>query len=163
MVASILALYINKKFGRKVSLLITAVISITGVVIELTSTIGNPRFSQFVVGKTVASVAMGLAANIVPIYLAETSTSSARGFGINMYQNVLIIGFCLASGVVYASAKRADSGSYLIPIGLQLASPLAMLCLMPLLPESPRWLVWNKYAVPLPIYSWNQASYFYQC
>ncbi|KAL2866576.1 general substrate transporter [Aspergillus lucknowensis] len=143
MVASIFAVYINKALGRKLSLVVTGVISIVGILIEITSGIGCPRFAQFVVGKTVASIAMGLCANIVPIYLSETSTDAARGFAINMYQNVQIIGYCLAAGVVYASAKRADAGSYLIPIGLQLFAPLLMILLSPLLPESPRWLVWN--------------------
>ncbi|KAJ3527498.1 hypothetical protein NM208_g10672 [Fusarium decemcellulare] len=144
MVGSILAVYINKALGRRWSLVITGFVSLLGVLIEMTSAVGSPRFSQFVVGKTVASVAMGLSANIVPIYLSETSTASARGFAISMYQNVLIIGFCLAGGIVYATAKRDDAASYLIPIGLQFVAPVAMILFSPFLPESPRWLVWNR-------------------
>ncbi|RSL93554.1 hypothetical protein CDV31_014654 [Fusarium ambrosium] len=144
MVGSLLAVYVNKNLGRRWSLVITGLISIIGVTLEITSTIGDPRFSQFVAGKTVASVAMGLCANIVPIYLSETSAAAARGFSINMYQNVQIIGYCLAAGIVYASAKRDDAASYLIPIGIQFFAPTAMVLLSPLLPESPRWLVWNK-------------------
>ena len=153
-----MAIYLNKALGRRWTLMVTAIISIVGIVIEMTSSIGSPRFSQFVVGKVVASIAMGLAANTVPIYLSETSTAAARGFAINMYQNVLIIGYCLASGIVYASAKRTDSGSYLIPIGLQLISPLLMVFLLPILLESPRWLVWNRLVTSTSLpdrYIWN--------
>lgn len=124
--------------------MITGLISIVGVVLEMTSVPGGrPRFSQFVIGKTIASVAMGLAANIVPIYLSETSTSSARGSTINMYQNIQIVGFVVAGAVVYASAQRMDAAAYLIPIGVQLLAPTTMVLLSPLLPESPRWLVWK--------------------
>lgn len=144
MIGSVLAIYINKSLGRNRSLVITGLISIIGVVIELTSAIGNARFGQFVAGKTIASVAMGLAANIVPIYLSETSTAAARGFAVNMYQNVQILGYILAAGAVYASTKRKDSAAYYIPIGLQLFAPIFMVLLSPFLPESPRWLVWNK-------------------
>ncbi|KFY87336.1 hypothetical protein V498_07207 [Pseudogymnoascus sp. VKM F-4517 (FW-2822)] len=144
MVGSLLALYINQRLGRKMALVLTGMISIVGILLEVTSGIGShARFSQFVVGKSVASIAMGLAANIVPIYLSETSSSAARGSAINMYQNVQIIGFVLAAGVVYASTKRDDSASYFIPLGIQFAAPTAMIVLTPLLPESPRWLAWK--------------------
>lgn len=125
------------------TLVVTGIISIVGVVIQTTSSIGSARFAQFVAGKTVAALAMGLSANVVPIYLSETSTPGARGFAINMYQNVQIIGYCLAAGIVYATAKIEGQASYLIPICLQLLAPSLMILLCPLLPESPRWLVWN--------------------
>uniref|UniRef100_A0A8H7K6Y4 Major facilitator superfamily (MFS) profile domain-containing protein n=1 Tax=Bionectria ochroleuca TaxID=29856 RepID=A0A8H7K6Y4_BIOOC len=143
MVGSLVAMELNKALGRRKSLVVTGMISIVGIVLEITSAIGSARFTQFVVGKTVASVAMGLCASIVPIYLSETSSTEARGFAINMYQNVQIIGYCLAAGIVYASSKRDDAASYMIPIGLQFLAPVCMVTLSPLLPESPRWLVWN--------------------
>jgi MFS family permease len=142
-IGSLLAIYINKRLGRRMTLVVTGAISISGVIIQATSSIGSARFAQFVVGKTVAALAMGLSANVVPIYLSETSTPGARGFAINMYQDVQIIGYCLAAGIVYATAKIEGHASYLIPICLQLLAPSLMMLLCPLLPESPRWLVWN--------------------
>lgn len=136
-------MYVNKALGRRKSLVITGIISIVGILLEITSAIGSARFTQFVIGKTVASIAMGLCANIVPIYLSETSSADARGFAINMYQNIQIIGYCLAAGIVYASSKRNDAASYMIPIGVQFLAPVVMVTLSPVLPESPRWLVWN--------------------
>ncbi|KIW12740.1 hypothetical protein PV08_07926 [Exophiala spinifera] len=139
-VGSIVAAYINEPFGRKVSLTVTAVISIVGVIIELTSAIGSSRYSQFVVGKTIASIAMGMALNIVPMYLSETSTAAARGFSVNMYQNLILVGAITASGVVYGTSQLQTAACYLIPIGLQLIAPTFLILLTPLLPESPRWL-----------------------
>ncbi|CAH0040012.1 unnamed protein product [Clonostachys rhizophaga] len=80
---------------------------------------------------------------VVTGMISITSSTEARGFAINMYQNVQIIGYCLAAGIVYASSKRDDAASYMIPIGLQFLAPVCMVTLSPLLPESPRWLVWN--------------------
>ncbi|KAK4233511.1 general substrate transporter [Achaetomium macrosporum] len=131
MIGNLIAIYINKSLGRRLSLVVTGLISICGVLLELTI-----RRWQ-----TVASVAMGLAANIVPIYLSETSTKAARGSTINMYQNVQIIGFVVAGGVVFASVQRNDPAAYLIPLGVQLLAPSIMVTLSPLLPESPTWLM----------------------
>ncbi|KAF3036647.1 hypothetical protein E8E12_000629 [Didymella heteroderae] len=86
---------------------------------------------------------MGLAVNIVPVYLSETSTGAARGFAVSLYQNIQILGVILASGVVYASSGSSTSSAYLIPIGLQLIAPTIMILASPAIPESPRWLVWK--------------------
>jgi SP family sugar:H+ symporter-like MFS transporter len=139
-----IAMYLNNYLGRRLSLAVTGVVSIIGVLIEITSSIGGKgRFGQFVAGKTIASIAMGLAVNIVPVYLSETSTGAARGFAVSMYQNVQILGVILASGVVYASSRSSTSSAYLIPMGLQLIAPTIMIAASPALPESPRWLVWK--------------------
>ncbi|CAG9980926.1 unnamed protein product [Clonostachys byssicola] len=142
MFACLLAVYVNDFLGRKRGLVLTAIISVIGIVIELTSAIGEkPRFSQFVVGKTIAAISMGLCANIVPIYLSETSTNKARGAGIALYQNILVVGVITAAGTVYGTAQLTTAASYLIPFALQLIAPGFMLATSPFLPESPRWLV----------------------
>ncbi|KAH8896077.1 general substrate transporter, partial [Thozetella sp. PMI_491] len=144
MVACLFAVYLNDYLGRRYAMVITGIVSIIGVTVEMTSAAGvTPRFGQFVAGKAIAAIAMGLCANIVPIYLSETSTGKARGAAVNMYQNILIVGVLIASGTVYATSTRTDSSSYLIPIGLQLIPPAVMVVISPFLPESPRWLVWK--------------------
>ncbi|KAJ1326851.1 MFS transporter SP family sugar:H+ symporter [Microdochium nivale] len=142
MVACLFAVYLNDYLGRRLALVATGVISIIGVIIEITSAVGErPRFDQFVGGKFIAALSMGLAANIVPIYLSESSSSSARGFAVNMYQNVQIIGYVVAAGIVYATSTMLSASAYLIPIGLQLLAPTCMIIASPFIPESPRWLV----------------------
>jgi SP family sugar:H+ symporter-like MFS transporter len=138
-------MYLNNYLGRRLSLMTTGIVSIIGVLIEFTSALGGkPRFAQFVAGKVVASIAMGLAVNIVPIYLSETATGAARGFAVSVYQNIQILGVILAAGVVYASSKSNTPSAYLIPMGLQFVAPTIMVLLCPFLPESPRWLVWKS-------------------
>lgn len=143
-IGCMIAMYLNNILGRKLSLVMTGIVSIVGVLIEVTSSVGvRARFGQFVAGKVIASIAMGLAVNIVPIYLSETSTGAARGFAVSVYQNVQILGVILAAGVVYASSKSNSPSAYLIPIGLQIIAPAIMVFGSPFLPESPRWLVWK--------------------
>ncbi|OAG02362.1 general substrate transporter [Paraphaeosphaeria sporulosa] len=144
-IACLFSVYLNNLLGRRLSLIITGFVSIVGVLIEITSSAGNgpARFGQFVAGKVIASIAMGLAANIVPIYLSETSAGERRGFAVTSYQNVMILGVILASGVVYASSAMSTKAAYWIPIGMQLIAPSVMVIGSPFLPESPRWLVWK--------------------
>lgn len=141
MIGSLVAVYVNETIGRRLSLLATGAVSIIGIVIELTSAIGLARYSQFVVGKTIAALAMGMAANVVPMYLSETSSAAARGFAINMYQNFILVGAITASGVVYGTSQLQTAACYLIPLGLQLLAPVLLCIMAPILPESPRWLV----------------------
>ncbi|WRT68121.1 uncharacterized protein IL334_005096 [Kwoniella shivajii] len=143
MIGCAIAMYLNNRIGRQRSIFSLAIISIIGIVVEMTSAIGSPaRYGQFLAGKVINSIAMGVACNVIPIYLSETSPASARGFVINMYQTVQIIGVIVASGSVYAVATRTDKSGYLIPMGIQLLAPTLILAVVPFIPESPRWLVW---------------------
>ncbi|ORY18649.1 and other transporter-domain-containing protein [Clohesyomyces aquaticus] len=133
-------MYLNKYLGQRLSLVTTGAISIIGVLIEVTSeTGGEGRFGQFVVRKVIASIAVGLAVNIVPIYLSEKSPGAARGFAVSTYQDIQILGVILASGVVYASAKSKNPSVYLIPMGIELIASTIKVLASSVLPESPRW------------------------
>ncbi|ORY35328.1 general substrate transporter [Naematelia encephala] len=138
------AMYLNRLLGRRMALNVTAVVSLVGIIIEMTSAAGSSaRFGQFVAGKVINSIAMGLAANIIPVYLSETSVTAARGFVINMYQTIQIVGVIVAAGSVYAVSTRTDRSAYLIPMGIQAIPAGLMLAVTSLLPESPRWLIWQ--------------------
>jgi MFS family permease len=124
-----IAAYLNNLLGRRKALVVTAIVSLIGVIIEVTSAVGpSARFAQFVVGKTIASVAMGLVVNIVPVYLSETAPAELRGFGISLYQvsyravrsgrcgSVRVLALSACKGVLYlvmsacprvAASKRA--------------------------------------------------------
>jgi SP family sugar:H+ symporter-like MFS transporter len=66
-IGCLIAMYLNNFLGRRLSLIVTGIVSIVGVLIEVTSAVGGgkARFGQFVAGKVIASIAMGLAVNIV--------------------------------------------------------------------------------------------------
>ncbi|ORY35303.1 general substrate transporter [Naematelia encephala] len=143
MIGCALPMVMGSRLSRKMWLNSTAIISILGVVIEMTSAIGShARYGQFIAGKIINSIAMGIACNIIPIYLSETAPTSARGFYINWYQAVQVAGAIIASGIVYAVEARPDKGAFLIPMGFQLVTPVIMLGVVYWIPESPRWLVW---------------------
>jgi Sugar (and other) transporter len=57
------------------------------------------------------------------------------------YQFCITIGILLASGVVYGTENRSDTGAYRIPIGIQFAWALILGGGLLFLPDSPRYFV----------------------
>lgn len=78
---------------------------------------------------------------LVPLYQSETAPKWIRGFIVGAYQWAITIGLLLAAVVNNATANRNDSGSYRIPIALQLAWSLILFVGLLILPETPRFLI----------------------
>lgn len=77
----------------------------------------------------------------VPLYQSETAPKWIRGFVVGSYQWAITIGLLLAAVVNNATSDRDDTGSYRIPIAIQLAWSLILFFGMLLLPETPRFLI----------------------
>ncbi|KAF5368059.1 hypothetical protein D9758_004471 [Tetrapyrgos nigripes] len=153
------ASYINHRFGRRKSVIIMAIIALIGITIQMTASTyggsidlahvytkdGHFRYWQLAVGKLINSLSMGLACNVIPTYQSELAPAKWRGMIINLYQFVQIIGVIICSAAVYALSERTTYVSWQIPIGLQFLSPCLLLISLgiSLMPESPRWLIWN--------------------
>ncbi|KAK9235055.1 hypothetical protein V1525DRAFT_435052 [Lipomyces kononenkoae] len=116
-IGCLIAPYCARVFGRKRSFLAIAALLALGTIVEVT-TVGS--FWQLTVGKIVACAGIGLASNIVPLYLAECSPASIRD--------------------KYLTRSK---WSYLIVIICQMFVPVAITASYPFLPESPRYLVFR--------------------
>lgn len=85
--------------------------------------------------------AVGLISCFLPLYVADCSPAKLRGALVTMYQFDIGLGLILGVCVDYATADRADTGAFRIPMAVQyiypiiLGSGLLLAC-----PESPRWL-----------------------
>lgn len=77
----------------------------------------------------------------VPLYQSETAPKWIRGFIVGAYQWAITIGLLLAAIVNNATSNRNDSGSYRIPIAIQLLWSLILFSGMLILPETPRYLI----------------------
>jgi MFS transporter, SP family, sugar:H+ symporter len=77
----------------------------------------------------------------VPLYQSETAPKWIRGFIVGAYQWAITIGLLLAAVVNNATSNRNDTGSYRIPIAIQLAWSLILFSGVLVLPETPRYLI----------------------
>lgn len=75
------------------------------------------------------------------MYQSETAPKWIRGLIVGSYQWAITIGLLLAAVVNNATSSRNDSGSYRIPIAIQLLWSLILFGGMALLPETPRYLI----------------------
>jgi len=83
----------------------------------------------------------GMAVVVVPIYQAETAPPELRGmFGCTI-QFMIIIGSLIAALVAFGTQYMTSNAGWQIPVGLQLVPPFFILMFLPILPESPRWLL----------------------
>jgi MFS family permease len=96
---------------------------------------------QIIAGRLVAGLGVGFVSAIIILYMSEVAPRKVRGAIVSGYQFNITIGLLLAACVVYATQDRLDTGSYRIPISIQLAWALILGGGIALLPESPRWYV----------------------
>jgi sugar porter (SP) family MFS transporter len=139
--------------GRKRLLLLSALlfaISSLG-----TGLAGN--FHVFVFWRIVGGVAIGLASNLSPMYIAEVAPAQARGKLVAINQLTIVIGILLAQFVNWAIAEQVKAGAKPEEIihtwngqtgwrwmfGVTAIPSLLFLVGMCVVPESPRWLAKN--------------------
>jgi MFS family permease len=73
--------------------------------------------------------------------MSEVAPRKVRGAIVAGYQFAITLGLMIASCVDYATQNRRDSGSYRIPISIQLVPAIILGVGLFLLPESPRYFV----------------------
>lgn len=83
----------------------------------------------------------GMAIVVIPIYQAETSPRVLRGMFASTIQGMIIFGQVVSTLVCFGTKDIRQAKGWQIPIGLQLLMPALILAMLPIVPESPRWLL----------------------
>ncbi|KAI0377093.1 general substrate transporter [Hypomontagnella monticulosa] len=128
---------VAERWGRKRAIMILALISLVGVTLQTSATTA----AQFTVGRIVNFAMTGFCIVVVPIYQAECAPKDLRGLINSTIQMIIIFGQTVASLVNFGTQHMTSDASWLIPVGLQFVVPVLLLALLPLVPESPRWLL----------------------
>jgi len=145
----------SDRYGRKRLMLISGLIF-------MVSSIGvglSNQFNTFVIYRIIGGIAIGLASNLSPMYIAEVSPAAVRGRFVSINQLTIAIGVLMAQLVnwlISISHEMPDhataaqiSGSWNGQLGWRwmfavCAVPSLLFFLFSMLiPESPRWLAKN--------------------
>jgi sugar porter (SP) family MFS transporter len=123
--------------GRRTTVILGCGVFIVGVVLQTASA----GLGLIVAGRLVAGFGVGFVSAVIILYMSEIAPRKVRGAMVSGYQFCVCVGLLLASSVDYATQERNDSGSYRIPIALQIAWALILGGGLFFLPESPRFFV----------------------
>ncbi|RAH73836.1 hexose carrier protein [Aspergillus aculeatinus CBS 121060] len=129
---------LNERFGRKNSLWIQSAVVSVGVIIESTC---QTSYAQFLVGKAVVYFGGGIASNVIPVYQGECAPQALRGVMAGTYNVFLMVGGLVAALIVYLCRHIPSDWAWRGVVVAQIAIPLLNWISLPLLPESPYWLM----------------------
>ncbi|KAF2670165.1 putative glucose transporter rco-3 [Microthyrium microscopicum] len=132
---------ISDRIGRKWTVILGCAIYCFGVVIQMITGPEVNALACIVAGRIIAGIGVGFESAIVILYMSEICPRKVRGALVAGYQFCITIGILLASGVVYRTETRTDTGSYRIPIGIQFAWAIILAGGLMTLPDSPRYFV----------------------
>ncbi|KAJ6345963.1 hypothetical protein OIU78_008593 [Salix suchowensis] len=123
--------------GRRYTIVMAGAIFFVGSILMGFAT----NYAFLMVGRFVAGVGVGYALMIAPVYTAEVSPASSRGFLTSFPEVFINAGILLGYVSNYAFSKLPTNLGWRFMLGIG-AIPSVFLALVVLgMPESPRWLV----------------------
>jgi SP family arabinose:H+ symporter-like MFS transporter len=151
---SVLSGLLSDRYGRKRLLILAALV----FVVSALGTGASDHFTPFVLYRILGGVAIGLASNLSPMYIAEVTPAKMRGGFVSINQLTIVIGILLAQVVNWLIAEPVPEGASAQEILLswngqrgwrwmfwaELVPASVFFILMWFVPESPRWLAKRK-------------------
>lgn len=130
--------------GRRMAVIISDIIFIVGAILCTIGTAPSHSLGLIYAGRLLTGLGVGGIAAVSPIYIAEISPPAIRGrltgFFESFYQTGAVIGFWINYGIVH-NIDPTKTIAWRIPMAVQLI-PAGLLALMiPVLKESPTWLL----------------------
>ncbi|KAM7265483.1 hypothetical protein ACFE04_003166 [Oxalis oulophora] len=136
LVGSLIAGRTSDLIGRRYTIVTAAVIFLLGSVL-----MGyGPNYAILLTGRCVAGIGVGFALMIAPVYSAEISSPSSRGFLTSLPELCISLG--ILSGYIsnYFFAKLSLKLGWRLMLGVAAIPSLFLALGLPKMPESPRWL-----------------------
>ncbi|WP_293305134.1 sugar porter family MFS transporter [Pedobacter sp. UBA5917] len=142
---------LSDRFGRKKPLILTAVLFVA-------SAMGCalfPNLSGVIAFRVLGGIGIGIASNVVPLYISEIAPAQIRGRLVTYYQFALTLGILVAylsnaALLKDASAPKVDPSVlghifnqevWRGMLGIGVVPAILFLSGLLLIPESPRWLM----------------------
>ena len=122
------------KFGRKIMLIVDAIIFIIGTII----TISSLNIFILILGRLIVGIGIGIASYTAPLYIAETAPAKSRGALVSINQIFIGTGIFISYLVDYYFSKN---GNWRMMFASGIVPAAGLLFGMILLPYSPRWKI----------------------
>jgi sugar porter (SP) family MFS transporter len=122
------------QIGRRVTVLITAVVFIVGVLLVAFT----PTYPVLLVARIIIGLAVGSASTVVPLYIGEVVPPRVRGGLVSLNQLAVTAGILVSYLIDYG---LSDSGNWRLMFGLAVIPAAALFIGMLFQKESPHWLI----------------------
>jgi sugar porter (SP) family MFS transporter len=151
LLGSILSGSMSDRFGRKRMLILSAILFAGSSILTALAT----TFVAFIVWRIAGGVAIGVASNVSPVYIAEISPARSRGALVSLNQLTIVVGILAAqvanwliadkvpANATSAFIRNSWNGQYgwrWMFAAVAVPSVVFFFCSF-FVPESPRWLV----------------------
>ncbi|XP_057319701.1 glucose transporter type 1 isoform X6 [Microplitis mediator] len=133
---------IANRFGRKGGLLLNNVLGIVGACL-MGFTKAAHSYEMLFLGRLIIGINCGLNTSLVPMYISEIAPLNLRGGLGTVNQLAVTIGL-LISQVLGIEQILGTNDRWPVLLGLAVIPPIAQLLLLPICPESPRYLLITK-------------------
>lgn len=127
----------SDQIGRRYTIVLASIIFLVGSVL-----MGyGPTYAVLLAGRCIAGVGVGFALMIAPVYSAEISAPSSRGFLTSLPELCISLGILLGYVSNYFFGKLALKLGWRMMLGVAGLPSIALAFGILKMPESPRWLV----------------------
>ncbi|KAG0725159.1 Glucose transporter type 1 [Chionoecetes opilio] len=133
---------IGNKFGRKKGLLLNNLLGVGGASLMAFSQMSN-SFEMLIIGRLVIGINCGLNTSLVPMYISEIAPLNLRGGLGTVNQLAVTIGLLL-SQVLGIEQLLGNKKAWPILLGLAVVPAVMQMVLLPVCPESPRYLLMSR-------------------
>ncbi|XP_034540196.1 solute carrier family 2, facilitated glucose transporter member 1 [Notolabrus celidotus] len=134
-------LFVNR-FGRRNSMLMANVLAFIASALMGFAKMAS-SWEMLIAGRFVVGLFSGLSTGFVPMYVGEVSPTSLRGALGTLHQLGIVVGILIAQ-VFGMEAIMGNDDLWGLLLGFIFIPTVAQCILLPLCPESPRYLLINK-------------------
>lgn len=125
------------RLGRRPAIFWGSVVTLIGITLQTAA----QNIAMFVIGRIILGLGSAVQGIAGGVYLSETFPSRYRSWGVGLLNDFYYIGALIAAGVTLGTSKWDSTWAWRLPSLLQGIWALLCICILPFVPESPRWLV----------------------
>lgn len=137
---AVATIWIGNWLGRKRTIFVGSSIMIVGAILQASSF----SLGQLIAARLITGFGNGMNTSTVPMWQSETSKAHRRGRMVMIEGTLIVFGVMLSYWIdLGLSFAEPSSVSWRFPIAFQIVLAIIILCAIPGLPESPRWLLFK--------------------
>ncbi|XP_076003290.1 solute carrier family 2, facilitated glucose transporter member 1 [Genypterus blacodes] len=130
------------RFGRRTSMLMVNVLVFAAAALMAFSKMAS-SWEMLIIGRLVVGLYSGLSTGLVPLYVGEIAPTALRGALGTLHQLGIVIGILVAQ-ILGLEGIMGNATYWPLLLGLTFIPAVIQCILLPLCPESPRFLLINK-------------------